>query len=230
MLNDKVAIITGSGRGIGKAIAIGLAKEGCDIVVCSRTEKELIETRNIVLGCDVQCLAIKCDVSKIAEVRFVISKTVETFGKLDILVNNAAILLFQNLEDTTIDNIDKEIDINLKGVFYFMREALPYLRQTNGTIINISSGAGKRGFPGSAVYCATKFGVLGATESIAQEVDNVKAFAVCPGPVNTKMYRIISGEEADLTGITQPEEVAMIVVELCNGKIALNSGGNVDVR
>lgn len=229
-LKNKVAIITGSGVGIGRAIALAFADEGANVVVCSRTEKDFLETKRLVEKNSVECLALKCDVSKITDVKNLIKKTVEKFGRIDVLVNNAAILGFRNLEESTIENIDREIDINLKGVFYCMRESLPYLKKSSGIIINISSGAGKHGFPGSSVYCATKFAVLGLTESLGQEFENVNVYAVCPGPVNTRMYRIISGEDADLSGIRQPEEVARVVVDVCRGKIKLGSGGNVDVR
>lgn len=228
-LKDRVAIITGSDRGIGKAIALALATEGCKVVICSRTLKELEGTKKLVEASGAQCVAVQCDVSNYSEVKTLVEKTIDQFGRLDMLINNAGILVLGDLVKNRVEDINREIATNLNGVIYCMKETVPHLEKTNGVIINISSGAGKHGFGGLAVYCATKFGVLGITESVAQEVDNVKIYAVCPGPVNTKMQRQLAGEDADLSHITQPEDVAAVVVKLCKGKTWVRSGGSVDV-
>ena len=140
-------------------------------------------------------LGLKCDVSKQYDVKSLVDVSVKRFGGIDILVNNAGIVYFKSIMDTTEEEWNKTIDTNLKGTFLFTKEVLPYMieNKSGGIIINVSSGAGKSGFPNLSAYCASKFGVIGLTESVAKEVigDNVKVMAICPGGVDTKMMKDI---------------------------------------
>ena len=118
-LKDKVAIVTGSGRGIGKAIALILAENGCNIVICSRTEDELKKTKIEIEKKNAKVLAIKADVSKLNNVKAAVNETINKFGKINILVNNAGIGPYKSLDETSYEEVDAIIDINLKGLIYF---------------------------------------------------------------------------------------------------------------
>jgi 3-oxoacyl-[acyl-carrier protein] reductase len=220
---NKVAIVTGGSRGIGKAIAIALAKKGYNIVICSRNEIELNKTKEEIEKFNIKVLAIKCDVRDSKQVKKLVSKTIEEFGRIDVLVNNAGIALKKNVIDTTEEEWDNVIDTNLKGPFIFTKEVLPFMvKQKSGCIINISSGAGKVGFAEFSAYCASKFGLIGFTESLAKEVEKygIRAYAICPGPVATRMQEEIVGKMYPLIKpfIQKPEEVAKFVLDAIEGK------------
>ncbi|HSL12618.1 MAG TPA: SDR family oxidoreductase [Nitrososphaeraceae archaeon] len=164
-------------------------------------------------------LGLKCDVSKYSDVKSLVDISVKTFGKVDILVNNAGIVYFKSIMDTTVEEWNKTIDTNLKGVFLFTREVLPdMIENKSGVIVNVSSGAGKSGFPNLSAYCASKFGIIGLTESIAKEVadNNVKVMAICPGGVDTKMiYDIVdNGYNLSNRNLMKPEQVAKKIYDM----------------
>ena len=225
-LKGKVAIVTGSGRGIGKSIAFCLAKEGCKVIVTSRTEKEINETVKEIQS---NGFGIVCDVSNYSSVKKLISETIKRFGKIDILVNNAGVAVKKLFSETEKEEWDKIVDINLKGAFNLTKEVLPLmLVQKSGKIINISSGAGKTGVPGLSIYSATKFGLIGFTQALAQEVekDGVKIYSVCPGSTETKMYHdMFPGAEA----VSKPEDIAQIVLKLCKSECDVETGTAIDV-
>jgi 3-oxoacyl-[acyl-carrier protein] reductase len=190
------AIVTGSGRGIGKETAILLARKGTNVVVCSRTDSEL---RSVVeeiekLTSKPNVLGIKCDVSISSQVDSLIRSTIEKFGSetIDILVNNAGIAFNKRLVDTSEQEWDQTINTNLKGSFLFTKAVLPYMiKRKSGVIVNVSSGAGKAGFSNLSAYCASKFGLLGLAESLALEVGeyNIRVMTIFLGQVATKMWQ-----------------------------------------
>lgn len=180
------AIVTGSGMGIGKETA--LAKRGTDVVVCSRTQGELDATVSELESMGAGVLGMKCYMGIASDVERLVKKTIERFGGADILVNNAGVAILKQLADTTEQEWDQTIDTNLKGAFLCSKVVLPYmLKQKSGVIVNVSSGAGKTGFENLSVYCASKFGMMGLTESLAWEVasSRIRAMAICPGDVDT---------------------------------------------
>src|SRR5215469_4698302 len=170
-LNGKVALITGAGRGIGKAIAIGFAREGADIVAMSRTLAQVDETAREVKALGRRALAIVADVSRLNDVRSMAKQVQHSFGGLDVLVNNAALRMNQlgkkdsytiPFAELTIEGWDNAINVNLRGPFLFIRDHLPLiLKSGGGSIINISAGGGKRVMEGRVPYCASKFGPRG---------------------------------------------------------------------
>lgn len=207
-LDKKVAIVTGSGRGIGKAIALKLASEGAKLILTARSKNEIDkvckEAKNAI--------AIKCDVSKEEDVKNVIRKAIDKFGRIDILVNNAGVGYWGNVIDTKIEEFDEMMNINVRGVFLFTKIVLPYMiKQKEGFIINIASIAGKQASPGLAGYCASKFAVVGFSQALFQEVRNygIRVCCVCPGSVDTKMH-----SSKDKSWMLKPEDIAKAVFDV----------------
>lgn len=232
----KTAIITGAGRGIGKETALLLAKNGLNIAVCSRTQCEIdsvIEEIKKLKNNNINAFGMKCDVSKPLEVNQLVQKTIDRFEGVDILVNNAGIAFISKLIDTSEEQWDKTIDINLKGTFLSTKAVLPFmLRNGSGVIINVSSGAGKIGFPNISAYCASKFGMIGLTESLAWEVSdtNILVMAICPGEVNTRMQEDLDKEyhRENKSKMLRPEQIAQRIVEMIfNNRHQYASGQSV---
>jgi 3-oxoacyl-[acyl-carrier protein] reductase len=239
-LINKTAIVTGSGRGIGKETAILLCKKGLNVVICSRTQTEIDLTveeikqmtkTNTAAG---RVIGIRCDVSNSSEVEHLIKSTIDKFKSIDILVNNAGIVYVKNLIDTTEDEWDKTIDINLKSSFLCTRAALPFMiKYRSGIIINVSSGAGKTGFPDISAYCASKFGMIGLTESVAWEVANynIRVMAICPGEVDTQMQQNIDSiyYKKNQHNMLQPKDVAEKITEMIFKERQYHNGQSVDI-
>jgi 3-hydroxybutyrate dehydrogenase len=191
-LSDRIALVTGGGRGIGRAIALEFAREGASIVVAARSLDQVQSVaREIEEQFQTKALALVCDVSDPASVEQMFEKAQEFFGRApDILVNNAGIAESAPLVKTTNDLWRRHIEINLNGTFYCTRAALPtMIERAWGRIINIASIAGKTGWPYVAAYSASKHGVLGLTRSAAMEVASkgITVNAICPGYVDTEM-------------------------------------------
>ena len=226
-LAGQTALVTGGSKGIGRAICLALAIEEANIVIVARNESEIKETMNKLkeLGC--KALAIQADVRNEEDVRHLISRTVDGYGRLDILINNAGVAHKKRLVETTMEEYNEIIDTNLKGVFLCTKYAIPHIRNSqNGKIINISSGAGLHGIPELSVYCASKFGVNGITESIASELaGEIKVYSICPGGVDTDMYRSLFGHRPKL----KPEHIAEKVLELVSPDSKVASGKIIEI-
>ena len=179
-------------------------------------------------------LGLKCDVSKHSDVKTLVDVTINKFGKIDILVNNAGIVYFKSLLDTTEDEWDSITDINLKSIFLTTKEVLPHMirNKSGGVIVNVSSGAGKSGFPNLSAYCASKFGVIGLTESIAKEVtgNNVKVMAICPGGVDTDMIKDIAKEGYNLSNrnLMKPQQVAKKIYDMISNQKDYYNGQSIE--
>lgn len=192
-LTDKVALVTGSGRGIGKEIALRLAGGGADIVINDIGDISVVEgVADEVRAMNRQSLAVLGDVTSAAEVGNVVEKTVETFGKLDILVNNAGITRDQLLMRMSEEDWDRVININLKSVFLCTKAVIRQMSsQRWGRIINMASVVGIHGNAGQANYAASKAGIIGFTKAVAKEVGSrgITVNAVAPGFIDTAMTR-----------------------------------------
>lgn len=225
-LSGKSALVTGSGRGIGRATALALAGEGCNIIVAARTGKEISETAALVEKAGSKAVAVKADVSNASDVKRLVAASLGAFKAIDILVNNAGVALYKPVAATSEAEWNAIIATNLTGVFLCTTAALPHmLKQRAGIIINISSGAGKSGYANMAAYCASKFGVIGFTESLAGELPSgIRVYAVCPGGVDTKMYRDMFGHQPAL----KPAYIAEKVLELCLPGCRVRSGSSVE--
>lgn len=212
------AIVTGSGRGIGRATAIMLAKKGMNVVICSRTQGEIDKTVDEIKKVHTGVLGMRCDVGVASDVDKLAKVTVRQFGGVDVLVNNAGVAILKQLVDTAEQEWDETMNSNLKSAFLCSKAVMPYMfKQKSGVIVNVSSGAGKSGFENLSAYCASKFGMMGLTESLAWEVAStrIRVMAVCPGDVDTVMQEIDSAyHKANKARMLTAEQVAAKIVEM----------------
>lgn len=191
-LIDKVAIITGGGRGIGRAIAVAYAAEGARVVIAARSEAQLDEVVTAIAAEGGEALAVPTNIRSRAEVEALVQKTVDRFGRIDILVNNAGINPRGPFLDSTDEEWEQGWQINVMGVVHCCRAALPIMQQQgSGNIINVGSGMGQVGRSNLSVYCASKAALHGLTQSIAEEVweDGIIANVLIPGPVKTELSK-----------------------------------------
>src|SRR3990167_640141 len=242
-LQDKVAIITGSRRGIGKGIALAFAKEGCKVVVSDYVEdadgKKAVEEIK-KLGSD--AIFVKADVSKEKDVKNLVGKAVKKFGKLSIMVNNAGIVSFGTADTLAEKDWDKVINVNLKGVFFGTKYAAKQMLKQGkgGRIINISSIAGLVGFPGISAYCASKGGVTEFTREAALDhaKDGITVNAINPGVIVTDMTKGMLGdkktnkslmENTPVGRFGQPEDIGNAAVFLAMDESSFITGHNLVV-
>jgi NAD(P)-dependent dehydrogenase (short-subunit alcohol dehydrogenase family) len=207
-LEGKVAFVTGASRGIGAAVARSLSQEGVAVGVASRSGDDL----GLQNG-----LGLECDVRDVAQVEAAVASTVERFGRLDICVANAGVGSYHTLVDTPLEHLEEMIDVNLKGTIYAIRASIPHLIASGeGDIVTVASEAGRRGLPGEAVYCASKFGQVGLTRALDHELreHGVRCTNVCPGGVATDFALEEGyGRTPDvLEGMMSPEDVAEVVL------------------
>jgi NAD(P)-dependent dehydrogenase (short-subunit alcohol dehydrogenase family) len=208
-LENQVAVVTGAGRGIGRAVAIELAQLGMRVALTSRTRADLEETARGVPGAHVA----PADIRNRGEVEGMLSGVVDRFGPIDVLINSAGVYHFGPVVEATDDDFDSVVETNLKGIFFASRAVLPsMIKRRKGYIINIASIAGKVGSPGRALYCASKFGVVGFSQALAEEVraHGIRVSVVCPGSTNTDFS---PKETADKSRerMLQPADVAHAV-------------------
>jgi 3-oxoacyl-[acyl-carrier protein] reductase len=211
-LTGKVAIVTGSTKGIGLAIAERLVNEGASVVVSARTESEVAD---VVERLGEGASGIPCDVADPAACQHLVDRTVEHLGRLDVLVNNAGFGIFKPIGEMTVEEWRRQIDVNLGGVFYCSKAALPHLsRSGDGFIINIGSLAGRNFFAGGTGYNASKAGLVALTEAMMLDVryDDVRVSIVMPGSVNT--YFRGKDQSPDRSWPLEPDDVALTVMQL----------------
>ena len=234
-IEGKTAIVTGSAVGAGRAIALALAKRGASVVInYSRSEAEARQTLADVEGLRAKALLVRADISKDHEVRGMVAQTVERFGGVDILVNNAAIthfVDFHDLEGMTEEKWDDIIAVNVKGLFFCSRAVIPEMqRRGEGCIVNIASVAGVRGVGSSIAYCASKAAVINMTMSFAQAfAPEIRVNCVAPGFIDTRWHLARTGTEGyeryrdavagvtPLRRVSRPEDVAQVVLGFIEG-------------
>lgn len=233
-LENRIAIVTGAGQGIGKAIALRLAKEGAKVAVTDVSGKE-VETAKEIRDLGGEALPLKLDVTKYQEAQDAARQVWEKFGRIDVLVNNAGVYPFRSFDEMEEGDWDRVLQINLKGTFNCTKAVLPYMKkQGYGRIINISSVAGTVvGFMNLSHYCASKAGIVGFTKGLALEVakHGICVNAVAPGPIETP-GAVSAGKEAfealkqmiPIGRLGKPEEVASIVLFLASEESSLITG------
>ncbi|GAE24510.1 3-oxoacyl-[acyl-carrier protein] reductase [Halalkalibacter wakoensis JCM 9140] len=214
-LQGKVAIVTGAGKGIGRATAIALAKEGVQVGLLARTEADLVEVANEIEAIGQKAAYATVDVSSLEEVEKAVEQITNELGPADILINNAGTAKFGSFLDLDPQEWKNIIDVNLLGVYYVTRAVLPQLIEKNGgDIINISSTAGQKGAPVTSAYSASKFGLLGLTESLALEVrkHNIRVTALTPSTVATELAFKENLTDGNPEKVMQPEDLAEYMV------------------
>ena len=214
-LKGKTALITGAGKGIGKAVAIALAQEGVNVILTARTTADIENTANEVRELGVTALAVTADVADIESVNNAVEQGLTQFGSIDILINNAGIGKFGKFLELTPDEFEHIIKVNLFGTYYATRAVLPGMieRQT-GDIINISSTAGLKGGAVTSAYSASKFAVMGLTESLMQEVrkHNIRVTALTPSTVATDMAKDLNLTDGNPDKVMQAEDFAELII------------------
>ena len=190
-MRDKVAIITGASSGIGRATALLFAKKGSKVIAVGRNEKELNALRDELSERDGVLKVQLADVREITQVEKLVNDTADAFGKIDVLVNAAGIILNGTIENTNLDDWDKMMNVNLRSVFFMMQKCVPHLEKTKGNIVNVSSVAGTRAFPNVLAYCVSKAAVDQLTRCSALELaaKNIRVNAVNPGVVVTNLHK-----------------------------------------
>ena len=215
-LDGNVAIVTGGSRGIGKAIALALAGEGATVVLAARSAEKLAEAAELVRKAGGRAQPVVTELADEESIRNLVRVTQETFGRLDILINNAGITHSAPLEETRTEDLDRCWTINARAPFILCREALSLLRQAEaGCIVNISSVVGVKGYPLQSAYTASKHALRGMTISLAEELRDTKirVHVICPGGVNTDMVQNVRPDikKENLIG---PDEIAELVLYL----------------
>jgi meso-butanediol dehydrogenase/(S,S)-butanediol dehydrogenase/diacetyl reductase len=228
-----VALVTGAGRGIGRATAAAFAAEGYAVVLAEVRPALGRAAERALARTGARALFLPTDVADAASAERAVRVTLRRFGRLDCLVNNAGVLTVGPLADLAGRDLDRMVAVNLRGPLLVTRAALPAMvRQRTGSVINVASQLGKVGLADYVTYCASKFGVLGFTEALANELvgTGVKVWAVCPGLVDTDMAREVVGVSArERRGLLRPEAVAQMIVDLATGRKRAPSGSAVDV-
>ncbi|TGE10546.1 3-ketoacyl-ACP reductase [Hymenobacter fodinae] len=214
-LTGKTALVTGAGKGIGRAIAVALAQEGVHVALLARTESQLREVAQEIEGLGVKAVVLTADIADRASVEAAVSKAQAELGDLDILINNAGIGTFAKLVDMDPAEWEKIIQVNLLGTYYATRAVLPQMiaRET-GDIINIASTAGQRGAATTSAYSASKFAILGLTESLMQEVrkHNIRVSALTPSTVATELAINNKLTDGNPDKVMQPEDLAEFII------------------
>lgn len=214
-LKNKNALITGSGKGIGKAIALALAEEGVNVALLARTQADLNEVAAEAKAFGVKTLVLTADIGNIDSVNAAAKTALDEFKTIDILINNAGVGKFGKFLDLSPEEFENIMRINLFGIYYATRAILPgMIEQQSGDIVNISSTAGLKGAPLTSAYSASKFAVIGLTESLMQEVrkHNIRVTALTPSTVATDMAKDLNLTDGNPDKVMQPEDVAELII------------------
>jgi len=243
-LGGKVSLITGGGTGIGRSTALAFAREGAKVAVAARRVEKLQEVVNEIKGTGGEAIAVACDVRRAADAQNAVRKVVETFGKLDVLVNNAGVLSVSTIEEIPEEEWDRLIEANLKGPFLMCRAALPEFRKVGGgAIVNVGSVLGLVAMKKRAAYCASKGGVTLLTKAIAIDHghENIRANCICPSIVETELVsQLFNTPDGDrvkrerlatipLGRMGRPADIAELAVYLASEESSWLTGAAIPV-
>jgi NAD(P)-dependent dehydrogenase (short-subunit alcohol dehydrogenase family) len=243
-LANKICVVTGAGAGIGRAIAKAFAAEGAKVVAADINEAGALETVAMIAQASGTAVGIRVDVADPESVKQLASETLARFGKVDVLMNNAAIQVNKTVEDTTFEEWSQQLTVNVGGVFLCSKYFIPHLRATRGAIVNMSSVNATFVEPMCAGYCATKAAILGFTKALAIDhgQEGIRVNAICPGYIDAglaegyflaqpdpDLARRQAGKLHALGRIGRPEEVARVAVFLASDEASFMSGSAVAV-
>jgi len=248
-LSDKIAIVTGASRGLGRAISLALAQEGADLVLADKDATD--DTAKLVQDIGRKALSIRLDIRNMPDVESMVSRALKEYGKINILINNAGVFIAANVVDMTEQEWDLVLDVNAKGCFLCCKAVAREMIRQNipGKIVNISSNAGLIGYAGYSAYCVSKFGIIGFTQSLAKELApyNIHVNAICPGDIETDMLideikkvartrseseEVVKKEKMQSIPIgrfAKPNEVARLVVFLASEESNYVTGAFVKI-
>ena len=217
--NNQVVLITGASSGIGQRLAIDLAARGATVVGCARSRERLLETERELKRHSGASTVHVCDVSDPQQVKAMVEKVLAQFGRIDILIDNAGFGFYKSFTDSPLESIEAVLRTNFLGAVYCVKEVLPsMIARRSGHIVNIASGAGKIGTPNMAAYCASKFAMIGLSESLYHELRplGIQVSVISPGPVRTKMQLLFDQLAA---GVWTPEFLVLKTEEVSRAVI-----------
>ncbi len=243
-MQGKVAVVTGASSGIGRAAASLFAQNGMNVVAVGRNEKELTALSRDAASVEGSIKPHLADVTEITQLERIVTDAVESFGQIDVLVNSAGIIKSGTIEDTALDDWDRLININLRSVFIMMQKCVPYLVSTKGNIVNVSSVAGTRAFPGVLAYCVSKAATDQLTRCAAVELaaKGIRVNAVNPGVVVTNIHKSGGMDDASYKAFLErsnqthpigrvgtPEEVSELIYYLASDKASWITGATYEI-
>jgi NAD(P)-dependent dehydrogenase (short-subunit alcohol dehydrogenase family) len=243
-MEDKVVIVSGASSGIGRAAALLFAEKGAQVIALGRNEKELGTLRDEAQNYKKKIKIQLTDLKETSQVERFVTDTVEHFGQIDILINSAGIIANGSIENTTLDEWDKMLNVNLRSVFFLMNRCVPFLAKTQGNIVNVSSVAGTRAFPNVLAYCVSKAALDQLTRCAALELapKGVRVNAVNPGVIVTNLHRRGGMKDEDyenflehskqthpLGRVGTPEEVAELICFLASEKAGWITGATYEI-
>jgi 3-oxoacyl-[acyl-carrier protein] reductase len=231
-LSGKVAVVTGGSRGIGKEIAGLLAREGAAVVICARNIHELRETASSIAQSGGKCVCREVDITDEEQVNALVREVVRLYGRIDILINNAGVGVYKPLAASTAEDWEAVMNTNLKGAFFCARVCAGIMMgQRSGIIVNVASGAGKKGFANLSIYCASKFGLLGLTDSLKRELKQygIDVLAVTPGYTRTAFFKAFPDSFKMPAAAREPSEAARQVLKKIHSVRRAGIGGIIDI-
>ena len=243
-LKNRIVVVTGSGSGIGRACAIEFAREGAKVIVADINLQGAEETVNLIRDGIGNAAAFRTDISKPESVKQLVDFSIKTHSKIDVLINNAAIQINKTIEDMTFEEWNLQMSVNVGGIFLCSKYFLPYLRQTRGNIVNMSSVNGYFVEPVCAGYCTTKAAIIGLTKAMAIDhgKEGIRVNCICPGYIDAGLAEGYFQSQADpakarreagrlhaLWRIGKPEEVAKVAVFLASDDASFMTGSSVAV-
>jgi len=238
-LLDRIAIVTGSGQGIGRGVAMCFARAGANVVVADQASERIAPVVAEIEGCGVQALGIPTDVRRADDIRRMVQQTTGRFGQIDILVNNAGVVVVKPMVEQTEADWDHVLDVNLKGVFLCCHQVVPeMIARKHGAIVNIASIAAFHVTVPHVPYASSKAGVVALTRDLAYEVARygIRVNAIAPGPIQTPMSQMVSAEQRQamtrnipLGRIGQPEDIGQAAVFLASDAASFITGATLPV-
>ncbi|MBR3036227.1 MAG: SDR family oxidoreductase [Lachnospiraceae bacterium] len=242
---DKTVIVTGSGAGIGRAAAVLFGQEGANVVVNATRKETGEETLKLVEETGAKAIFVQADVSKEEDCEKIIEETLKAFGRIDVLVNNAGVVLGGTIDDTTLEDYERTMDVNVKGTLMMMQKAVKVMKaQGGGSIVNTASIAGTRGLRNRLAYCASKAAVIGLTKAAAADLvrDNIRVNAVSPGTTLTPSLEDRINQAPDPEKMKQeffdrqpigrlgyPEEIARAILFAADERAGFMDGVNIQI-